>query len=464
MRTSLADLPLEQKAAHAVSALMEATELVAEVARQGAFAAAPAVVQPALAMAVLRSADQARAAATVAVGVVHSSGWLPDGQVSLGRWLEKVGGLASREATGLIGEARSLTDDYDRLRDAWLTGEISGSMATTMRTGIDTMLRRIPRQDRPAERAQILDQLMPHADRVTPDRMAHVLKDLRTRVDQDGARQAEIDAHDEQHIKFTPVGSGVVMKGWLSNETYAQIRTALEQVVDGWYRNNELPDEDRIDCDGDTRAADRKKRQRQAHLHALALAQICTDALESGTLGTHHGLLPRIALRGSLDRLGVGLGGELLLPGHDTPAVVIPEAFRRFLCDAEISPIITANPGGLDASAPHRPIDLVLREANEPFLYVGRDYRVVPPRLRRALEHRDEHCAFTGCGVNVRRCRAHHVQHWEHGGLTDLDNCVLLCETHHRSVHEGGWTVTAVGCDARLPGYWQFTPPDRRRP
>lgn len=84
MRSTLADLRLEQKAARAVSALMEAAEAVAEVAREGGFAAAPAVVQPALAMAVLRSADQTRAAATVAVGVVHASGWLPDGQVSLG--------------------------------------------------------------------------------------------------------------------------------------------------------------------------------------------------------------------------------------------------------------------------------------------------------------------------------------------------------------------------------------------
>ena len=113
------------------------------------------------------------------------------------------------------------------------------------------------------------------------------------------------------------------------------------------------------------------------------------------------------------------------------------------------------------------PADLVLREANEPFLYVGRDYRVVPPRLRRALEHRDRHCAFPGCGVNVRRCRAHHVQHWEHGGPTDIDNCVLLCETHHRAVHEGGWTLhlapdrtlTITTRDGRT---WSHAPPRTR--
>ncbi|MFC6237793.1 HNH endonuclease signature motif containing protein [Longivirga aurantiaca] len=459
MRSTLAALPLEQKAARAVTALMEAAEAVAEAAREGGFAAAPAVVQPALAMAVLRSADQAKAAATVAVGAVHASGWLPDGQASLGRWLEVAAGLPGRDANGLIAGARSLAEDYSDLLDAWLTGDISGPMAATLRHGIDTCLVRVPSKERPAIRSSMVADLLPHAEHRTPDRMAKALKDLRANVDPDGANQAEIDAHDEQHIRFTPVGSGVQVKGYLSNETYAQIRTALEQTVDGWYREGALPDEDRIDPDDDTRAADRKRRQRQAHLHALALAQICTDALESGTLGTHHGLVPRITLTGSLDRLAVGLGGELLLPGHDTPAVVIPDTFRRFLCDAEITPIITANP-----SDTLGPIDLVLREANEPFLHVGRDYRVVPPRLRRALEHRDGHCAFPGCRVNVRRCRAHHVEHWEHGGPTDIDNCVLLCETHHRAVHEGGWTITAAGTDPRLPDYWAFTPPDRPRP
>jgi len=454
MRSILADLPLEQKAARAATALMEASEAVAEAA-----------VQPALAMAVLRCADQAQAAGAAAVAAVDSSGWLPDGQVSLGRWLEQAGGLHSRQANGLLAAARAFSQDYSRLADAWLTGDISGSMASTLRHGIEKILRRIPAEHRAQKRDFLLDKLLPHAEQITPDRMAAVLKDLRAHVDPDGANQAEIDAHDEQHIRFTPVGEGVVVRGWLSNETYAQIRTALDQVVDGWYRDGELPDADRIECDGDTRAAARRKRERQGHLNALALAQICTDALESGSLGTHHGLLPRITLTGSLDRLGVGLGAELMLPGHDTPAVVVPDAFRRFLCDAEITPIITANPGQtLGSVTPLGPIELVLREAGEPFLYVGRDYRVVPPRLRRALEHRDQHCAFPGCSVNIRRCRAHHVTHWEHGGTTDLDNCVLLCEHHHRAVHEGGWTVEATGLDPRLPDYWTFTPPDRPRP
>ncbi|MEO5610332.1 MAG: HNH endonuclease, partial [Ornithinibacter sp.] len=31
--------------------------------------------------------------------------------------------------------------------------------------------------------------------------------------------------------------------------------------------------------------------------------------------------------------------------------------------------------------------------------------------------------------------RAHHVQHWADGGLSDLDNAALLCQRHHTLVH-----------------------------
>ena len=243
MRSTLVDLPLEQKAARAVSALMDAAEAVAEVAREGGFAAAPAVVQPALAMSVLRAADQAQAAATAAIAAVDSSGWLPDGQVSLGRWIEKAGGLRSREANGLLAGARSLAQDHPHVQDAWLTGDISGSMAATLRHGIDKALHRVPPADRAAKRAALQDAFLQHAGHVTPDRMAAVLQDYRARVDPDGARQAEIDAHDEQHLRFTPVGESVVVRGWLSNETYAQIRTALDQTVDAWHRDGEPPDD-----------------------------------------------------------------------------------------------------------------------------------------------------------------------------------------------------------------------------
>jgi hypothetical protein len=71
----------------------------------------------------------------------------------------------------------------------------------------------------------------------------------------------------------------------------------------------------------------------------------------------------------------------------------------------------------------------------------GRTTRLINHRLRRALEHRDRTCAVPGCGA-TRGLHAHHIQHWEDGGATDLDNLVLLCPYHHRLHHRGIITIT----------------------
>jgi hypothetical protein len=71
----------------------------------------------------------------------------------------------------------------------------------------------------------------------------------------------------------------------------------------------------------------------------------------------------------------------------------------------------------------------------------GRTSRQINRRLRRALEHRDHTCAVPGCGA-TRGLHAHHIQHWEDGGPTELANLVLLCPYHHRSHHRGLITIT----------------------
>ena len=71
----------------------------------------------------------------------------------------------------------------------------------------------------------------------------------------------------------------------------------------------------------------------------------------------------------------------------------------------------------------------------------GRATRLINRRLRRALEHRHPTCAVPGCGA-TRGLHAHHIVHWEDGGLTELFNLVLLCPYHHRLHHRGVITIT----------------------
>ncbi|MCH7533728.1 MAG: HNH endonuclease, partial [Gemmatimonadetes bacterium] len=85
-------------------------------------------------------------------------------------------------------------------------------------------------------------------------------------------------------------------------------------------------------------------------------------------------------------------------------------------------------------------------------LDVGRKTRTVPPALRRALDARDRGCRFPGCGL--RFTDAHHIVHWADGGETKLENTLLLCRSHHRRVHEGGYQV----CSDRDGQVVFFTP------
>ncbi|SEL35847.1 HNH endonuclease [Rhodococcus maanshanensis] len=104
-------------------------------------------------------------------------------------------------------------------------------------------------------------------------------------------------------------------------------------------------------------------------------------------------------------------------------------------CDADITPI-TMDPDG-------NPID------------VGRTTRLIPRKLRRALNARDCGCAFPGCGRPAAWTEGHHIQHWSNGGPTNLSNLVLLCRFHHTTIHRGDWTVTINKDD----GHPWFTPP-----
>jgi hypothetical protein len=73
----------------------------------------------------------------------------------------------------------------------------------------------------------------------------------------------------------------------------------------------------------------------------------------------------------------------------------------------------------------------------------GRTTRVINRRLRRALEHRHPSCVVPGCGA-TRGLHAHHIRHWEDGGVTELSNLVLVCPYHHRLHHRGAITIAGT--------------------
>ena len=131
--------------------------------------------------------------------------------------------------------------------------------------------------------------------------------------------------------------------------------------------------------------------------------------------------------------------GQVRLRGTlDTGALITPRTVRRLACDAQILAAVLG--------------------ARSEVIDIARLTRVVPAATRRALVLRDQHCRRPGCHRPPSQCHAHHLRHWADGGPTDRDNLVLLCDYHHREIHNDGWTLTPK------PGQPpQFHPPDWAR-
>ena len=103
---------------------------------------------------------------------------------------------------------------------------------------------------------------------------------------------------------------------------------------------------------------------------------------------------------------------------------VSPAMIRQLACDSDLIPIVLGGTGEV--------------------LDVGRSQRLFTRKLRRAITARDGGCAAPDCSIYAPWCEAHHIQHWEHGGPTSVDNGVLLCSHHHHAVHAGAWDIEVV--------------------
>ncbi|MEV7044947.1 DUF222 domain-containing protein [Amycolatopsis sp. NPDC051061] len=160
-------------------------------------------------------------------------------------------------------------------------------------------------------------------------------------------------------------------------------------------------------------------------------------ALNSPDLPMQAGERAHVMVAVSLEDLKTGVGRAIL---GDLGTMSAAEA-RIHACDCMLIPTVL---GGKS-----EPLDL------------GRQRRLVPPGIRRALYLRDRGCAFPGCHRPPRHCQGHHVRHWADGGPTELGNMVLMCAHHHRLLHRSGWQVR-IAADG-LP---EFLPPvflDKRR-
>jgi len=265
------------------------------------------------------------------------------------------------------------------------------------------------------EREAAEADLARYARSFNPASLSKIGRHILAHLDQDGPppREEPEPAPAAGELRWRERRDGRLgLEGFLEPEHSAAFRSLIEQFAAPRPATEHIPDP-----------------RTTAQRNADALLEICGLARAAQACPTTAGEPPHLTVTLGWEALCTGLGGATLDYGTHLSA----SAARRWACDAKIIPV-------------------VLGGASEP-LDVGRALRTVPLSLRRALVARDRGCAFPGCDRPPALCQAHHCRHWTEGGDTSVENCVLLCETHHRHVHLTGWEILIH------PGYVEFIPP-----
>ena len=412
------------------------------------------------------------------------TGW--SGCTSCAHWLSWRTGLAPGAAREHVRVARAL-GNLPKLSDAMRRGIVSYSKVRAVTrvaapeteqalldvalcgtaAHVEQIVRGWRRVDRLAEQAE--------------DQRRHETRSLRTWVDDDGM---------------------VVVRGRLTPEVGAVLRRALEAACDQARSNASSGPDARPDAvahgsDASVDAATSATAgelaptfaQRQADAMGVIAESALAGGLDRGTAGDRYQVVVHVDADALVEKSDVPAGTSAASYAPGRPGGVAQMSAGSALGEGNVrrAQLRTSArcsekaPATSAASALSAPSQTVLDEAGGihvapetarrvacdsatvtmrhgpggEILDVGRRTRTISPALRRALASRDGQCRFPGC--QNRRCDSHHVQHWADGGATALDNLVLLCRRHHRSVHEEGFSVTL---DAS--GDVRFVRPDGR--
>jgi hypothetical protein len=315
-----------------------------------------------------------------------------DGLKTMRSWLRTHTRIPDPAAKRLLENGRALKW-LPAAEAAFASGEIGPEQVAAI-APITTPARRDQAFSAGVDVAAVEAELVQIAMEVSHQRLREAVHFYTERLDPDGV---EPDPTEGRTFTMSRLLEGTWTGTFVLDEVGGEkVATALEAISAA------------SRCAGDTRTA--------AHRRGDALVQLCDLALASGQLPTLRTVKPHVIVTIPLADLvdpAVNPGAARTgLDGHVSAAKA-----RWLACDSKISRIL------LDADG--LPLDM------------GREARIAPPHLRRAVVERDRGCVFAGCEAPHWWCDVHHLVEWINDGETSLENSGLLCERHHTKIHHG---------------------------
>ncbi|MEU0793774.1 DUF222 domain-containing protein [Amycolatopsis sp. NPDC005961] len=400
------------------------------------------------------------------------------GYRSVARLYEHLADVPKAAAEAVVKRARALTsgrtlDGITAVAPATGVAALDGRLSTPMIDTIVGVMAQVP----PEHRVDVEQHLLSFASDAGHKQVAALGARILAHLDPDGV---EPDATEpaiprrELSLRRKRTGTGE-LQGRLDDETGTRASALLDSLAQR-RTTDEGPDlrsplerygdafSDAIDLALNSPELPMQAGERAHVMVAVSLEDLksnlgqailgdtpCTGHAEPGDTGTMPAAGSNPATVGGDGTLPRGRG-PATLGGNRTPA----KAGRATLGDLGTISAAEARIHACDCML----IPAVLGAKSEP-LDLGRQRRLVPPGIRRALYLRDRGCAFPGCHRPPRHCQGHHIRHWADGGPTELSNLVLMCAHHHRLLHRSGWQVRIA-----TDGLPEFLPPvflDKRR-
>lgn len=333
---------------------------------------------------VLAAIDHLQAKAAVAVGGFEASGeWEIEGATSATAWLREHAGMSSGSASWLTRCGRRMRQ-FPVVAAAWIEGLLnSGQVQAIVANTCDATAEMFAEHE-----AALVPVLAPLDVAQTSLAMQQWRSRALDRLDQ----KPKEERPNSLFLSRTLSGRGE-MQGTFEPENTSIAKTALRLAESRDENDQRTPAERRAD----------------------AFIEICRFFLDNqqAKRGGRHRPHVSVVVREDPE----AKGGWLATLEDGT---VIPHtSLERLLCDCTFHRVVTDKAGGI--------------------LDYGRSVRTAPPNLFNALVVRDRNCRF--CDRPPEWCEAHHVQYWEDGGCTSIDNLVLACSRHHHLIHAQHWRL-----------------------
>lgn len=344
-------------------------------------------------------------------------------------WLSRHGNLMLADARALVNLSIRMCANPNVLR-AYAKGSISQRAAKMIVDFLQHAPSNMPEKGRDRARTRLIKK----ARHASADELRAEINNIRDTFD-DGVPPAD-DVERNSLFDSKSWHQRTYLSADLDKETGAMLRAALDPL--------EAP---RLEADGtkDKRAASRRRADAFTEMLRRYHAWNDSDRPEGRartSLSVHVPIeslyRPELDDARKLQLITEDRYDELFDEGSRGWSIWMGsmglDSARRLACDCELFTI------GMDSNgAP---------------LSVNSHTRFATASHRHALIARDKGCAFPHCNRPASWTEAHHIKHWIDQGPTEIDNLVLLCSEHHRSVHHDGWEVV-IGPE-RLP---VFRPP-----